>query len=133
MTRARLLALVVAAVLTLAAAACGDDGDDGDDAAPTGGETDTTDGAATADTVIALEVRDGDLVGGSRQENVSLGDTVEVVVTGDSTDQVHVHGYDLFVDLTGGEGNLTFDALIPGTFEIELEGSGRLLVRMTVS
>lgn len=130
MSRARLLALVVAVVLTLAAAACGDDGDD---AAPTGGETDTTDGAATADTVIALEVRDGDLVGGSRQENVSLGDTVEVVVTGDSTDQVHVHGYDLFVDLTGGEGNLTFDALIPGTFEIELESSGRLLVRMTVS
>jgi hypothetical protein len=128
-SRVRLLALfAVAMVLALTAAACGGDADDGGDDAPAG--DDITD---SADTVIALEVRDGDLVGGSRQENVSLGDAVEVVVTGDSTDQVHVHGYDLFVDLTDGEGSLTFDALIPGTFEIELEGSGRLLVRMTVS
>ncbi|MEQ8839619.1 MAG: hypothetical protein RIB98_01450 [Acidimicrobiales bacterium] len=116
--------LIPVVVVALLAAACGDDGeasapaDAGDDA---------------ADVVIELEVVDGDLVGGSRQVDVGLGQSVEVVVSGDSTDQVHIHGYDLYVDLVDGEGSTSFDALIPGTFEIELEAAGRLLVRMTVS
>jgi hypothetical protein len=119
--RRRVLVVAVA----LLAAACGDDGGANDvvPSAPVSG----------ADTVIALDVVDGDLVGGSRQENVDLGDSVEVVVTGNTEDQLHVHGYDLYVDLVDGVGATAFDALIPGTFEIELEGSGRLLVRMTVS
>ncbi len=120
----RLRGLIVA--LALVVAGCGDDGGGADAESPA-----TT--PASADVVIALEVIDGDLVGGSRQESIGLGDSVEVVVTGDSDDQVHVHGYDLYVDLVDGEGSTSFDALIPGTFEIELEGSGRLLVRMTVS
>jgi hypothetical protein len=113
-------------VLALVVAACGDDGGAAD-------LDSSTSAPASADVVIALEVLDGDLVGGSRQESIGIGDSVEVVVTGDSDDQVHVHGYDLYVDLVDGEGSASFDALIPGTFEIELEGSGRLLVRMTVS
>lgn len=120
----RLRGLVVA--VALFAAACGDDGG-AVEPEPSGSTSES------ADTVIALEVIDGDLAGGSRQENIGIGDSVEVVVTGDSDDQVHVHGYDLYVDLVDGEGSARFDALIPGTFEIELEGSGRLLVRMTVS
>jgi hypothetical protein len=32
-----------------------------------------------------------------------------------------------------GEGELTFAALIPGVFEVELEGSGSLLVQLQVS
>ena len=119
----RVRVLVVA--IALIAAACGDDGGAAD---PVSSVADSA-----ADTIIALDVVDGDLVGGSRQENISLGDAVEVVVTGNSDDQVHVHGYDLYVDLVDGAGATAFDALIPGTFEIELEGSGRLLVRMTVS
>jgi hypothetical protein len=113
-------------VLALVVAACGDDGGAAD-------LDSSTSAPASADVVIALEVLDGDLVGGSRQESIGIGDSVEVVVTGDSDDQVHVHGYDLYVDLVDGEGSASFDALIPGTFEIELEGSGRLLVRLTVS
>ena len=111
-------------VVALLAAACGDD--EGAAPAPAASDSD-------ADVVIALEVVDGDLVGGSRQESIDLGESVEVVVTGNSADQVHVHGYDLYVDLVDGAGSTSFDALIPGTFEIELEGAGRLLVRMTVS
>lgn len=119
----RLRVLVVA--VALFAAACGDDG-------AASGPTDSS-APSGADTVIALEVVDGDLVGGSRQVDVALGDSVDVVVSGDSDDQVHIHGYDLYVDLVDGEGATSFDALIPGTFEIELESAGRLLVRMTVS
>lgn len=124
--RSRLLVVVALLVaVALFVGGCGDDGGAADPA-PSSGD-------AVADVVIALDVVDGDLVGGSRQENVALGDAVEVVVTGNSDDQVHVHGYDLYVDLVDGAGSTTFDALIPGTFEIELEGSSRLLVRLTVS
>ncbi|MEZ5166617.1 MAG: hypothetical protein R2695_09010 [Acidimicrobiales bacterium] len=96
-------------------------------------ETVPPDTVAGADTVITLDVVDGELVGGSRTESVHLGDTVRVVVTGNTDDEVHVHGYDLRVEPVDGSGEIEFEAIIPGTFEIELEGAGRVLVRMTVS
>ncbi|GJM39436.1 MAG: hypothetical protein DHS20C19_28030 [Acidimicrobiales bacterium] len=113
------IAVLVAVVIALLVSGCGDDGGTGPDDRPDEG------------TVITLEFEDGELVGGSRQESVGLGDAVEITVAGDPGDDVHVHGYDLYI--REGEDQLTFDALIPGTFEVELEGSGRQLLRMTVS
>ena len=125
---ARWAGLLLAAALAVAAAAgiagCGSDDEAG---SPDPGE------AGSGDAVLVFEIVDGEPVGGVQREAVSLGDSVTVEVSGDSDDQVHVHGYDLFVDLTDGEGTLTFDALIPGRFEIELEGSGRLIAELTVS
>lgn len=83
--------------------------------------------------VIELEVIDGRLEGGARREAVNLGDTVTLRVSGNSLDEVHVHGYDLFVRLEDGAGELVFDASIPGVFEVELEGSHTLLIRLEVS
>ena len=83
--------------------------------------------------VIELVVTDGKLDGGARRESVALGDTVTIRVSGNTDDEVHVHGYDLFLELEGGDGELTFEASIPGVFEIELEGSHTLLVRLEVS
>ena len=83
--------------------------------------------------VIDLVIIDGHLDGGARRESVQLGDTVTLRVTGNSDGEIHVHGYDLFVHLVGGAGGLAFEASIPGVFEIELEGSHTLLVRMEVS
>lgn len=91
------------------------------------------DGGGADDGSIVLEFEDGELVGGSRQEDVGLGDTVRMSVVGDVDDEIHVHGYDLYLRPPEGESELEFDAIIPGTFEVELEGSGRLLLRMTVS
>lgn len=56
-----------------------------------------------------------------------------VRVSGDSDDHVHIHGYDLFLHLEDGAGELAFTADIPGVFEIELEEAGILLVRLEVS
>ena len=99
-----------------------------------------TDAATTPDPVgqdpgnlIELVVTGGDLIGGARTERVPLGEEVVLRVTGDSDDEVHVHGYDLFVHLSDGEGELTFTADIPGVFEVELEGSHQLLVSLEVS
>lgn len=83
--------------------------------------------------VIDLVIVDGKLDGGARRESVAVGDMVTIRVTGNSDDEVHVHGYDLFVDLVDGAGELTFEASIPGVFEIELEGPHTLLVRLEVS
>lgn len=94
----------------------------------TGPETEETGGP-----VIELVIIDGDLDGGARRESVQLGETVTLGVSGNSDGEIHVHGYDLFVHLVNGAGELVFEASIPGVFEIELEGSHTLLVRMEVS
>lgn len=85
-----------------------------------------------AGSVIALMVIGTELEGGARRESIPLGEKVTVRVSGNSTDHVHIHGYDLFIELADGTGELTFAADIPGVFEIELEGSGTLLVQMEV-
>ena len=42
-----------------------------------------------------------------------------MIVEGNTDEQVHVHGYDLYIE-PEGPGVLEFDALIPGRFEVEL-------------
>ena len=93
----------------------------------------TTEAPVSADdSVIELVVIGDELEGGARRQSVPLGEEITVRVSGTSTDHVHIHGYDLFIDLADGSGELTFLADIPGVFEIELEGSGTLLVQMEV-
>ena len=83
--------------------------------------------------VIELLLVDGALEGGARRESVALGDTVTMRVSGNTEDEVHIHGYDLYIHLTEGAGELTFEASIPGVFEVELEASHTLLIRLEVS
>ena len=114
MSRTRLIA--VAALMALLAACGGGDG-----------------GAVSAEDEIILEFDDeGGLVGGVRRESVDLGAKVTVIVEGNTDEQVHVHGYDLYIEPEGPT-TLEFDALIPGRFEVELEQSGQLLIELTVS
>ena len=57
-----------------------------------------------------------------------------VTVTGDVTDEVHVHGYDLFAPIAPGQpATIRFDADIPGVFEVELEGSHVLILELEIS
>ncbi len=93
----------------------------------------TTTTAPPSGTVIELEITDGKLEGGARREAASLGEEVTVRVSGNSADHVHVHGYDLFLHLEDGAGELAFVADIPGVFEIELEEAGIVLVQLEVS
>ena len=108
--------LVAAAALVVLLASCGGDG-----------------GAVSSEDEIILEFGDeGGLVGGVRRESVDLGAKVTMIVEGSTDEQVHVHGYDLYIE-PEGPGVLEFDALIPGRFEVELEQSGQLLIELTVS
>lgn len=88
--------------------------------------------------------------GGSREETFDLaieggemtpyqitaaeGDLVRLRITSDSPLEVHLHGYDLGVEVEPGETeDLSFDATITGRFEIEAHHAdsvlGVLLVR----
>ena len=71
---------------------------------------------------IRIVVRQGRVVGGARSVTVRRGRRVELVVRADAADEVHVHGYDLFRDLSAGSvTRLAFRADIAGRFEVELE------------
>lgn len=119
--------------------ASGEGGDRPPDSAPSTAAARPTEseepkeGPEAAGPVIELEVIDGRLEGGARREAVDLGDMVTLRVSGNSRGEVHIHGYDLFVHLEDGAGELVFDASIPGVFEVELEGSHTLLIRLEVS
>lgn len=138
---------------TLVFAACGDDdtetaADDtstttmvattaaGDPAVDSTVSTPTSDDdAPPADdgTVIEVSIADGTVEGGGRTA-VELGDTVTILITSDMDDHIHLHGYDVLVDVTAGEpAELTFEATIPGVFEVELEDSRIQLLELEIS
>lgn len=134
--------LLLASALALSATACGDDDEPASTTTTTTSTTtsstatsSTTSTTAAADgVVIVIRVEGGTVVGGSQRFDVPLGDAVTLRVTSDVADEVHVHGYDRKVDLVPGvEASLTFEAEIPGVFEIELEERGLQIAQLEVS
>ena len=84
--------------------------------------------------VIVAGYVSGDVQVESDRVEVSLDSTVEIQVTGDLAEEVHVHGYDYFADIEPGQlATITFVADIPGIFEVELEDSRLLLFELEVS
>jgi heme/copper-type cytochrome/quinol oxidase subunit 2 len=98
--------------------------------------TTTTTEATTTTTIPAglIEVTvSGEEVTVDGPVAVPLGEEVTIRVTSDVADQVHVHTYDLFAELEPGTpSEVTFTAEIPGIHEVEMEGSGLLLLNLEV-
>lgn len=140
-------AVIAATALILSSAACTDAqdptvGDPPTATAPTspaGGPVGTTTDETTGETSGAQAERieitvSGGEVDGPGTVPLDPGTDVELIVTSDVDDHIHVHGYDIFQDVTaGGSATLTFTADIPGVFEVELEDSGTHLVELQVS
>ena len=83
---------------------------------------------------IAVEIVGGEPIGGHQRVEVDLNSEVALTVTSDLALEVHVHGYDILHSVLPGQPlHFSFTAKIPGVFEVELEGSGRLLLQLTVS
>lgn len=74
----------------------------------------------------------GELSDGLQQIEVDSGTEVTLVVETDIVDEVHVHGYDLFFDVSPGVTEFSFVADIPGIFEAELEHLGVPIVKLEV-
>lgn len=89
--------------------------------------------AAQAATRIELRFVGGAVVGGVARQAVPLGSTVQLVVSSDVADEVHLHGYDRKVDVpAGGTATLSLVANVPGVFDVELESRSKLLMRLEV-
>jgi hypothetical protein len=62
------------------------------------------------------------------------GERIRFVVRSDVADHVHLHGYDVFMDVeAGGEVEFDVPATIDGVFEVELEDRVVPLAEITVS
>ncbi|MGI8946113.1 MAG: hypothetical protein ACR2GL_07750 [Thermoleophilaceae bacterium] len=82
-----------------------------------------------------IAVRGGEPVGGTRKIEVTSGERVRFTVrSADTTDEIHVHGYDLMKEVGPGRAaTFAFAARLEGVFEIELEGAGTEIARLTVA
>jgi hypothetical protein len=99
-------------------------------ASPTAAESPT--GAAATQT-IRVRYAGGKVSGVDAVVKVKRGSTVALVVTSDTADEVHLHGYDKSADVSkGGTATITFTATLAGRWEVELEKLGRRLVVLQV-
>ncbi len=85
-------------------------------------------------TFETIRVAGGKPVGGIEKITVEKGARARIQVTSpDTSDEIHLHGYDLSRDLeAGGRVRFSFDANAEGIFEIELEGAGVQIGELTV-
>ena len=87
-----------------------------------------------ADVTVEASFADGVVTAPSDRVAVALGDIVEIVISSDVAEEIHVHGYDIVLDVGAGESViLRFTAEVPGIFEVELEESGLLLLELIIS
>lgn len=106
------------------------DHDHGAAGEPTRYDADVADAVQT----ITVDAVDGAPVDGVRRVEVDLGSVVALMVASDIAEEVHVHGYDILRAVSDGHpAHFAFTAEIPGVFEVEFEGSGRLLLLLEIS
>jgi ABC-type glycerol-3-phosphate transport system substrate-binding protein len=112
---------VLSLALAVLLAGCGGSSTDGD--AGSGGKTDT----------IRVAVNNGKVTPATHREPVTKGDTVKLVVTTDTADEVHVHGVDIEKETSPGKPvTITFVAKDPGIYEVETHESGLQLLQLEV-
>jgi hypothetical protein len=82
---------------------------------------------------IEVQVTGGRVTGDTGRVPVAAGEHVTLVITSDVADEVHLHGYDLETRLSPGQpAELSFDATVPGVFEVELHDAGTQLLSLQV-
>jgi hypothetical protein len=80
-----------------------------------------------------VEVKDGKPVGGVQELEFESGEEARFEVVADAADELHFHGYDLYIDVGPGKPTeVTFDADIEGLFELESHTTGELLAEVSV-
>lgn len=83
--------------------------------------------------VPVVEVEDGKPVGGVRELEFPSGAEARFEVVADATDELHLHGYDIYADLKPGRPtDVAFAATIEGVFELESHATGELFAEISV-
>lgn len=143
--------LVLVVVLFILLSGGDDGGTSGDSAAaPAGGygspppeqsadddepKTDPKPGSDKPDepSVPTIEIENGEPVGGVQEIEFESGSEAEFEVITDAADELHFHGYDLYVDVKPGKANtVSFRADIEGLFELESHTTGTPFAEISV-
>jgi FtsP/CotA-like multicopper oxidase with cupredoxin domain len=131
------IAVIIAVVAVIVLSGGGDETDNAADATATATPSATASGSAeaTPSTPTPKPKPKPPLLQAGTERTLSFdqGDTVRFRVRHGEAEEVHIHGYDIKTDLAPNEtANVSFEASIPGIFEIELEHSGTPLGRLKV-
>lgn len=142
MNRSLLLVLAGAAALVVLFFVFRGGGDSSSTATTTEGTSTNTVPATTGVTTTAkvtpqfvgipITVENARPVGGIRRATVKQGQKVRLIVTSDTPDEIHLHGYDLHADVKNGKARIDFTAKIAGRFEAELEQHGVQILDLEV-
>jgi heme/copper-type cytochrome/quinol oxidase subunit 2 len=82
---------------------------------------------------LLVRVRNGEVAGGVQRVRIEKDARVRIVVRSDVADHVHVHGYDVMVDVGPGKpARIALQANLTGRFEIELEDRKLLIAELEV-
>jgi len=139
-----LLAAAVVLIAVLLIPALTETGNEGDDVGPATVTRTVTTGAMTTTvteptkrrrpTARTIDVRGGKPRAGVVKLSYPQGQTVNLVVTSDTADEVHVHGYDITKNVpAGGRARVRFKADAAGIFEIEMHDSGEQIASLRVN
>jgi predicted small lipoprotein YifL len=121
---ARSVPLALLGALLLALAACGNPAPSAIPAAA----------APDGNRRVEVAFAGGAVTGGVQRYAVPVNATVELVVSSDVADEVHLHGYDRKSFVTAGASTtITFAANLTGVFDVELEQRATPLASLQVS
>lgn len=82
---------------------------------------------------IDITVENGEVLNDPGLVEVAVGDPVELRVSADVSDEVHVHGYDVLEAVEPGEpATISFVADVPGQFQAELEEHHQTILELQV-
>jgi len=83
--------------------------------------------------VERIRLRGGQPAGEVRTLTFASGDMVRLRFSSDQAAEIHIHGYDRYVNVpAGGSASTRFRASAEGVFEIESHDTGALLARLRV-
>jgi heme/copper-type cytochrome/quinol oxidase subunit 2 len=81
-----------------------------------------------------VTIANGEVQGGPLRLQVSVGQEIAFNVVSDTSEEIHVHGFDLLYDVAPGVATeVRFLADLPGIFEVEIHGSETIIAVLTVS
>jgi Cupredoxin-like domain len=102
-------------------------------ASPASGSSSSSTGPSAKATEIVVSVKDGKVSPKAHRVKVPEGSPVQILVSSDVDDEVHVHGYDIEREVSAGQSTtIEFTANQTGVFEVETHESGLLLLQLQV-
>jgi hypothetical protein len=89
--------------------------------------------AAPAPRVETVRIRDNQPAAAVRTLRFQDGETIRLRFRSNVASEVHIHGYDKYVDVpAGGSARTSFKASAQGVFEMEDHGTGAVLAKLEV-